>query len=82
MFNLLVSFPNTCRLLLHLMQTELSQALIEAKNEVQRLKLEVQTLQQTVAMKEEEIEEKQCQTTSYYNALEVGPYTAMYGIEW
>lgn len=45
--------------------------LSEQKNKVEALSLELKSNNELLALKQKECEENACQSTSYYNALEV-----------
>lgn len=52
-----------------------AEELAESKAVIQQLRLECSNIRHQLESKDQEIEEKQCQATSYFNALEVATIT-------
>lgn len=55
----------------HSVQTQLKGEVIEIRHELQGASIEVENLKQKLANKEQELEELQCQITTYINTIEV-----------
>lgn len=55
----------------HSIQTQLKGEVIEIRHELQSASIEVENLKQKLANKEQELEELQCQITTYINTIEV-----------
>lgn len=55
----------------HSVQTQLKGDVIEIRHELQGASIEVENLKQKLANKEQELEELQCQITTYINTIEV-----------
>lgn len=55
----------------HSVQTQLKGEVIEIRHELQSASIEVENLKQKLANKEQELEELQCQITTYINTIEV-----------
>lgn len=55
----------------HSVQTQLKGEVIEIRHELQGASIEVENLKQKLANKEQELEELECQITTYINTIEV-----------
>lgn len=55
----------------HSVQTQLKGEVIEIRHELQGASIEVENLKQKLANKEQELEELQCQITTYINTIQV-----------